>query len=353
MEFGLSQEQVLLQDSVNRYLNDQASLDVVRKFTAGDIDDKSIWAGLAGLGVAGLMIPEEHGGVGLGGMDAVIVAECLGYHVTPSAFLSSAVMAPSVLLSAGHTENLAEIASGDLRFGIAFSEAIGAREKAGITIKQTQLTGKCLFVLDADADAYLIATPEQAIYLVQADAAGLIRNRLTTVDNTQTICELILNDVKSELISTDKNSYLGALKAGRIVQAADTLGAAQCMLDQAVTYAKQREQFNRVIASFQAVKHMCAEMAAHLEPCRSMIWYAGHALQSELEDANLVACHTKAHLAEVGQFVAKTATEVHGGMGFTDLVGLHYWFKRIGFNRQLLGSPERLREDAARIQSLA
>lgn len=353
MEFGLSQEQVLLQDSINRYLNDQANLDVVRKFTAGDIDDRSIWAGLADLGVAGLMIPEEHGGVGLGSMDAVIVAECLGYHVTPSAFLSSTVMAPSVLLAAGHTDNLAEIASGDLRIGIAFSEAIGAREKAGITINQAHLTGKCLFVLDANADAYLIATSEQAIYLVQADAAGLKRNRLTTVDKTQPICELILHEVKAELISTDRNTYLDALKVGRVMQAADTLGAAQCMLDQAVTYAKQREQFNRVIASFQAVKHMCADMAAHLEPCRSMIWYAGHVLQAELEDANLVACHAKAHLSEVGQFVAKTATEVHGGMGFTDLVGLHYWFKRIGCNRQLLGSPERLRADAARIQSLA
>jgi len=352
MEFGLSQEQVLLQDSINRYLKDQANLDVVRKFTAGEIDDKSLWAGLADLGVAGLIIPEEHGGVGLGNMDAVIVAECLGYHVTPGAFLSSTVMAPSVLLAAGHTEPLAEIASGNLRIGIAFSEAIGAREKAGVSLRQSHISGKCLFVLDADADAYLIATPEQAIYLVQAEAAGLKRNRLTTIDKTQTICELILDEVKSELISTDRNIYLGALEAGRVMQAADTLGAAQCMLDQAVSYAKQREQFNRVIASFQAVKHMCAEMAAHLEPCRSMVWYAGHALQAELEDANLLACHAKAHLAEVGQFVAKTATEVHGGMGFTDLVGLHYWFKRIGFNRQLLGSPDQLREDAARIQSL-
>ncbi len=134
--------------------------------------------------------------------------------------------------------------------------------------------------------------------------------------------------------------------------AADTLGAAQNMLDQAVAYALQREQFNRVIASFQAVKHMCAQMAADLEPCRGMIWYAGHALGEVPDEAHLVACHAKAHLSEVGQSVSKASTEVHGGMGFTDLVGLHYWFKRIGFNRQMLGSPERCREDAARSQGL-
>ena len=134
--------------------------------------------------------------------------------------------------------------------------------------------------------------------------------------------------------------------------AADTLGAAQNMLDQAVAYAKEREQFNRPIGSFQAVKHMCAEMAAHLEPCRALVWYAAHALDELPDESTLTACHTKAHLAEVGKFVAKTATEVHGGMGFTDLLGLHYWFKRIGFNRQMLGAPELVREEAARIQGL-
>jgi alkylation response protein AidB-like acyl-CoA dehydrogenase len=122
------------------------------------------------------------------------------------------------------------------------------------------------------------------------------------------------------------------------------------MLDQSVSYAMQREQFNRVIASFQAVKPMCAEMLSMLEPCRAMVWYAGHALDAMPEEATLQACQAKSHLSEVGQFVAKTATEVHGGMGFTDLVGLHYWFKRIGANRQLLGSPERVRVEAARSQ---
>ena len=134
--------------------------------------------------------------------------------------------------------------------------------------------------------------------------------------------------------------------------AADTLGAAQYMLDEAVEYAKQREQFNRPIGSFQAVKHMCAEMAAHLEPCRSMVWFAAHALKELPAEARLTACHTKAHLAEVGKFVAKTSTEVHGGMGFTDLLGSHYWFKRCGANRQWLGSPELVREEAARLQGL-
>ena len=94
-------------------------------------------------------------------------------------------------------------------------------------------------------------------------------------------------------------------------------------------------------------------MAANLEPMRAFTWYAGHALDAQPDDAHRVVCHLKAQMGEVGKSIAKTATEVHGGMGFTDLLGLHYWFKRIGFDRQMLGTPERLRVEAARAQGLA
>lgn len=352
MEFGLSQEQTLLQDSINKFLNDQVPLDTVRQIASGDSTDASAWQGLAELGIPGLLIPEAHGGVGLGLLDAAVVAECLGYHVTPGPFISSAVMAPIALLAAGKDETLAAIAAGQHRVGIAFGEAIGARNDAGVTTDGKILSGKSIFVLDAEADDYLVATPDKKIVLITAAADGLERSNLTTVDKTRSTCELIFNNVTCELISDDPEVYRRTLDAGRIMQAADTLGAAQCMVDQAVAYAKQREQFNRVIASFQAVKHMCAEMAANLEPCRSLVWYAGYAFDDVPDEARLIACHSKAHLAEVGKFIAKTSTEVHGGMGFTDLVGLHYWFKRIGANRQLLGSPELVREEAARLQKL-
>ena len=115
---------------------------------------------------------------------------------------------------------------------------------------------------------------------------------------------------------------------------------------------KERRQFGRVIGSFQAVKHLCAEMAAELEPCRSLVWYAAYAFDAAPLEASLTAAHAKALSSEVGRFIARTATEVHGGMGITDLLGLHFWFKRIGLNRQLLGGPERVREIAAGLQGL-
>jgi alkylation response protein AidB-like acyl-CoA dehydrogenase len=352
MEFGLSEEQTLLADSVNRYLDEASSLDRVREFVKAPETD--VWPGLVDLGVPGILVPEAAGGLSMTALDAAIVAEALGAHTAPAPFLGSAVMGPVALAAAGVEADglLAALAGGTRRLGIAVGEAIAARDDANITSDGDRLSGKALYVLDFGADTYLVADRSRSLYLVDADAEGLSGRALTTIDKTRRTGELVLDRVAASRISDDPAVFQRMLDTGRVMLAADTLGAAQNMLDQAVAYAKEREQFNRPIASFQAVKHMCAEMAANLEPCRALVWYAAHALDELPAEATLTACHTKAQLAEVGKFVAKTATEVHGGMGFTDLVGLHYWFKRIGFNRQMLGSPELLREEAARVQDL-
>ena len=198
----------------------------------------------------------------------------------------------------------------------------------------------------------MLANKSGELFLVEASSPGIEVIELTTVDKTRTSIELILKDVNADLLSgsSDKSVIEKVLDAGRIMLAADTVGAAQVMLDKSVAYSLERKQFGRLIGSFQAVKHMCAEMAAELEPCHSMIWHAAHCFDNVPEEARLMACQTKAHISEVGQQVSKTATEVHGGMGFTDELGLHYWFKRIGLNKQLLGSPELIREEAGKLQ---
>jgi alkylation response protein AidB-like acyl-CoA dehydrogenase len=176
--------------------------------------------------------------------------------------------------------------------------------------------------------------------------------RMDSIDATRRLSELEFRATPAELLAAD--AALERLRdAAWVILAAEMLGAGQTMLDKAVAYAKERKQFGRVIGSFQAVKHLCAEMAAELEPARALVWYAAYAFDHAPADASLMAAHAKAHLSEIGRFVARTATEVHGGIGMTDLLGLHYWFKRIGQNRQLLGGPERVREIAARVQGLA
>ena len=357
MEFGLSEEQRMLQESVSRYLKSACALPRVREAAdGGDTKPADVWKGLAQLGVQGIVVPEDYGGVGLSMLEAALVAESLGAAAAPAPFVASSVMAPVALMHAGSDAQrevwLPRIASGEAVVGVGLTEQIGRRESDGIAVDDGRLTGRAMFVLDGmDADALIVADNGGALHLVRAaDAADIDRRALNTIDRTRSVAEVTFDSTPAEILpgsATDREPLLATIDAGRIMLAADTLGAAQTMLDQAVAYAKERRQFNRVIGSFQAVKHLCAEMAAALEPCRSLVWYAAHAVRAVPEESRLMACHAKAHLAEVGRFVARTATEVHGGMGFTDLLGLHYWFKRIGFDRQLLGAPEIVREEAA------
>ncbi|TSD56662.1 acyl-CoA dehydrogenase family protein [Variovorax sp. KBS0712] len=361
MEFALSADQKLLQDSLRRALERACPLDRVRRVAADDLpQDREVWRTLCEVGVPALLVPEAFGGLGLSLLDAALAAEELGRHVAPTPFLGTAVLAPLALREAGSAaqqdEWLPRLAAGECIAGVAIAEAVaGARDGAGVTANTNgTLDGSALFVLDAGAaDVFIVADRAGGLHLVRADAQGLTRGSLRNIDATRPLGELHFAQVKAEPLPHANPATLARLRsAGWALLAADTLGAGEAMIGQAVAYAKERRQFGRVIGSFQAVKHLCAEMAAALEPGRALVWYAAHAFDALPEEAALLAAHAKSHLSETGTFVARTATEVHGGMGITDLLGLHYWFKRIGFNRQLLGGPERVRHLAAEMQGL-
>ena len=354
MDFALSEEQEVLQSTLNDFLQEQVPLSKVRELAAADTTHSATIAqGLTELGIPAILVPEEYGGVGLHLLDAAIVAECLGYHVVPNAFLANAVMAVYALQLA--TEEsikgvwLPRIAAGESQIAVALADFTGQRDSQGISAHGSTLTGQTMFAIDIEAaDAVIVADNTSNLHLVEIE--DVIVEPLRSVDKTRSIGELKFESTPSTVIASGHPTIHRVIAAGRAVLAADTLGAAQAMLDQAIAYAGERKQFNRVIGSFQAVKHLCAEMAADLEPCRSLVWYAAHSDAALPEEAQLMTNHAKAHLAEIGRSVARKATEVHGGMGFTDLLGLHYWFKRIELNRQLLGTPNYIRREIAQLQ---
>ncbi|MES2343634.1 MAG: acyl-CoA dehydrogenase family protein [Pseudomonadota bacterium] len=358
MDFSLTDDQRMMQESLSRTLAEASSLDRVRKF-AGDPADRGadVWAALTDFGLPGIVIPEEYGGLGLTLLDAALMAEALGRAVAPVPFLG-AVLAPLALRLAGSSEQqarwLPKLASGEVTAAAAISEAVaGARDGAGVTASGGKLTGKALFVPGGlGADLLIVADTGGALHLVDGRASGLGREIMTGIDLTRRMAELTFDKVAAEPLTGGQGVLARLRDAGWVLLAADTLGACDVMIEKAVAYAKERKQFGRVIGSFQAVKHLCAEMAAELEPCRSLVWYAGYAFDAAPEESALTAAHAKAHLSEVSRFIARTSTEVHGGMGITDLLGLHFWFKRVGLSRQLLGGPERVRALAAQMQGL-
>jgi len=358
--FGLSEEQSFFKDNVKKYLEEHATIDNIKHIANGDEKNISddIHQGLLNLGVNGLLIPEEFGGLGLDLLFAAVVSEALGGGVGPTPFIAPYVMAPTALMHAGsenQKENyLSKISTNKYQFGVGFSEFVGKRNDVGITFSNGKVNGRSMFVLDTKTATHLLLADEKGqIFVIDTKSPNIEIVQLTTVDKTRQYSEVICKNVKAELLEHSSDSTYPINKtidAARIILAADSLGASQTMIDKAVDYAKERKQFGRAIGSFQAVKHMCAEMAADLEPCYALIWHSAHCHDHSPDEARLMACHAKAHLSEMSKGIAKKATEVHGGMGFTDLLGLHYWFKRIGLNRQILGSPELCREDAFQAQ---
>lgn len=359
MRFALSDEQRQLQSTLSKVLKDVAPLERVRQFAAADEPvAQDIWAALVDVGVSAILVPEALGGLGLGLLEAALVAEALGRSVAPAPYLGSAVLGPLALLKAGSEDQIRRLAplmaKGEVHTGVALSETIaGARDGAGVRAAEGGLSGAALFIIDeAAADFLLVADLEGGLHLIPAGGPGVSREPLRTIDATRRVGAAQFHNADGETLARGPATLNALRDAAFVILAADMLGAAGAMIDQAVAYAAARRQFDRPIASFQAVKHLCAEMAAELEPARALVWYAAYALEEGLPDAPLAAAHAKAHLAEVTRFIARTATEVHGGVGFTDLLGLHFWFKRIGLDRQLLGGPERIRQIAAEMQGL-
>ncbi|MGD0431122.1 MAG: acyl-CoA dehydrogenase family protein [Acetobacteraceae bacterium] len=359
MEFGLSLEQRQFDDSLRDFLKDRLPIDHLRALaeTGRGFDDE-LWSGLVELGLHGLIVPERFGGAGLGVLDAAVAAEALGYAAAPVPFTGATVMAPLAFINsateAQQDEYLPMVAAGEARIAVGFAGLAGQTGAASATLDGTRLTGAIGGVMDAgSATHFLIYLRDGTAALIEAGAQGLSTSFHRSLDRTRPLVDLSFNGTHAELLVAANDKLAAAqrvLDAGRVVLAADTLGAAQTMLDRAVAFAKERVQFGRVIGSFQGVKYMLADCVTTLEPCRGMVWYAAHAQDAMPDEARLTACHAKAHVSDVAREVARMTTETHGGMGFTDLLGLHYWFKRISFNRQVLGGPERCREEAAALQ---
>jgi alkylation response protein AidB-like acyl-CoA dehydrogenase len=359
MEFALTLEQRQFDDSLRAFLKDRLPMERLRALAPAGVGfDEDLWTGVTELGLQGLLVPDRFGGAGLGVLDAAVAAEALGYAAAPIPFTGAMVMGALALMNsateAQQDEYLPLIAAGEARIAVAFTGQAGQTGSTGVTYADGVLNGKISAVMDAAAATHvLVYLRDGHAAIVNADAAGLSSHMYRSLDRTRPTSDITFANAPAVRLDAANDPLAVAarvLDAGRIMIAADTLGAAQCMLDKAVAFAKERVQFGRVIGSFQGVKYPLADCVTALEPCRAMVWYAAHAQDMIPEEARLQACQTKAHLGDVGREVARMTTETHGGMGFTDLLGLHYWFKRISFNRQILGGPEICREDAARIQ---
>ena len=244
MFFGLSEEQEQFQDYVKKFLTDNVTVDEIRKIANGEDQalQQEVYSGLINLGINALLVPEEHGGLGADLLSAVAVAQGLGSGVGPIPFAGAYVMAPIAINLAGSEKQqkkyLPEIVSNQTKFGVGLSEYVAAREDAGIDLANGKANGKALFVIDGDqADYFLLANKGGVMFLVDANDKGLEKIKLTSVDKTRSYLELTLKNVAAEVLPNSENDPELAKKvldAGRIIFAADSLGASETMIEKAV-----------------------------------------------------------------------------------------------------------------------
>ena len=371
MDFSLSETQEQLQQSARDFLTRACPTAFVREVMK-DTDGfpRGFYQQLGELGWHGLIVPETFGGLGLTMLDLTVLMEEVGRAVMPGPFFSS-TLATLAILQAGSAAQkkrwLPRLAAGQALGTLAFVEESDRLDGDGITTRAKKvrgnyrLNGTKLFVADAHvADvviaAFRISGKGEAgvtLFLVPRETPGLTVKPLPTIDQTRRVCEITFDD--AEIPSTAVLGKVGdgwkpfacVLDAAAVLLSADSLGGAQKALEMAVESSKVREQFGRPIGSFQAVKHMAAEMVSEIEPARNLVWYAAYAYDSVPRDAARAAAMAKARLSEVYMRTADRALQIHGGIGFTWEHDMHLWFKRAKWNELAYGDPAYHRERVA------
>jgi len=346
VDFGLSDDQILLKQTIQRFLAEQCPSTRVRAVMESESGhDAGLWRGLAELGITGLTIPSEHGGSGLELLDLALAAEELGYAATPGPFLGNA-MATVALVEGGavaaQQQWLPRIASGDAIATVAIGEADSEWDPTKFTTRANagKLSGnKPLVPYASVADAILVAAIDESgpgLWLVERGAAGVAITPLTVVDLTRRVESVSFDETPATKVA-DAATLRRCLDAGCILIAADAYGGSRRCLEMTTQYALTREQFGQIIGAFQSVKHQIANMACDTETSLALCWYAAHAFDRIQDKSERHAAMVKAHMTDLYDRITRDATELHGGIGFTWEFDLHLWFRRSIFDRSFLG----------------
>lgn len=375
MDFGLTADQQMLADTARQFLATESTPQVVRRIAedpqgfSPELNQK-----IVDQGWPGLLIPEAYGGLGLHTLDAAVLLTELGRALTPAPFLSSGVLATSLIASAATAAQkkvwLPRLASGDLLATVAWLEESERFDPCGIGLRarkardRLRLSGAKLFVLDAHlADLLVVAVRTDAgnsaagisLLLVPRDTPNITVTPLPTIDRTRRVFEVTFDDVvvpRESVLGVEGQAWKHLERMfdlACVAIAAESQGGAERALEMAVEYSKVRQQFGRPIGSFQAMKHIAAECFADIEPSRSLLWYAAWAHQAIPKDAARAASMAKARLGDVYSSVTNRAVQMHGGIGFTWEHDMHFWFKRAKVNELSYGTPTYHRERVAQL----
>lgn len=357
MPLILTEEQTMLQEAADGFLNENAPIAHLRKLRDERDPDglsRDLWRAFGEMGFAGVLIPEAHGGAGLGAVEAGVIAESLGRTLTPSPFMGSAVLAATALKTAPEAmqaEWLPRIAAGEAIVALAVDE--GAKhapaKMAASAVRDGngfRLNGTKGFVLDGHvADALIVAARTDdgvALFLVDPKAQGVSVERTIMVD-AHNAARVTLSDVRvdADAVVGDRAGGQAALDAaltlGRACAAAGLTGAGDQAFKTTLEYLRTRKQFGKLIGEFQALQHRAAHLFTELELARAATLGALQAIDAGREDAELAAGVAKAKAGRVAELAVQEAVQMHGGVGMTDAFDVGLFMKRVRVLNELLG----------------
>ena len=316
MRFAFTDDQLAIRDAVREMLAAECPPTAVRAAWEGHGRTVGAWAGLAEMGVLGMLVPEAADGLGLSELDVVLVHQEAGRAALPDPLLH-ATLAAWMLGQAGDTHWLPRILDGSL----------------------TAAVGHCGRM--PPADVYVMRLDDQ-VYAVPASAAH--RREAESVDHTRRLGLVTFNPAEARVLDVD---WDGAFDRGAVFAAAELVGLGRRALDMAVEYAKVREQFGKPIGTFQAVKHRLASALVDLAFAEPLVHRAAWCLATSDPAASVAVSMAKAKASDAAWAASKAALQVHGAIGYTTECDLHFWMKRIWALAQTWGDPRMHRERIA------
>jgi alkylation response protein AidB-like acyl-CoA dehydrogenase len=350
MDFELSEAQELMRSGLRQLLDRECDAARVRGVAYdGDGRDAELWQSLAEAGWTGIAVPEAGGGAGGRFEDLVLVYEEAGRAVLPLPLTTTLLASRAIARAkaAERNETLSRIASGAASVTLALSTRPDLRDGPGCAAERDgsgwRLAGSIGFVPYGPlADVALVEASlsdgTRGLFLMRTDASGASWTELQLMDRTTRQYDLSLDRAETSLLSDDASQAIDDLaQEWSAALAAESLGAAQRMLELTVAYAKERVQFGRPIGTNQAVKWRVAEMGAAVERMRAAVYHAAVKIDADAAERAVAIAMAKVATAAPGAFVGSQAIHVHGGIGYTWEHDLHLYFKRIKSNELLLG----------------
>lgn len=357
MNLDFSDDQKQLQDQIRRFLSEKCTPAVVRSGLEGGAPfSRELYRGLGEMGVLGVAIPEAYGGVGLSHLELCLAAEELGRALAPVPVASSIYLAAEFLLQAGTEAQkkawLPRLASGEAVGTFAFVEGQGrmTADKVAAAVRDGRLSGAKSPVADGDiADLAIVAARsgagrgEQAVslFVVDLNGPGVTRETLTSIDPTRSQARLAFDGAPAERLGGEGEGWAIAsqvMDRAAILMAFEQVGGADRALEMARDYALDRMAFGRQIGSFQAIKHMLADMYVSATLARSNCYYGAWALASGSSELPVAAATARVSATQAFQHCAKNNIQVHGGMGFTWAFDCHLFYRRSNALALALGS---------------